>query len=80
MFSFIPGTSLIRGTQNNLRAEVAVTEDCFRTGSMTSEQAYLQMAIKMTGLAIENLKKAYSFQHLNAKRNTEVGFLLLLII
>lgn len=31
MFSFIPGTSLIRGAQNNLRAEVTVTEDCFRT-------------------------------------------------
>lgn len=32
MLSFIPGTSLIRGAQNNLRAEVTVIEDCFRTG------------------------------------------------
>lgn len=32
MFICIPGSSLIRGTQNNLRVEVTVTEDCFRTG------------------------------------------------
>lgn len=35
----------------------------------------------MTGLAIKNLKRTYSFQHLNAKRNIkEVGFLFLFII
>lgn len=81
-FSFILVTCLIRGG-HNLRAEVTVTEDCFRTEKYYIRKRLIyKWGLKMSSWAIKNLKRTYSFQHLTAEKSTvqDADFLFLLFI